>query len=89
MNLRLEDDQMCYVCGKKNLKGLRLDFRHSKGGRLETTVVFSKKYQGFKGIVHGGVIAMVLDEMMVNLAWIEGRQRLPPNLMLGLKKQLE
>ncbi len=86
MSLRLEDDHMCYVCGKANEKGLRLDFIHSQKGRLEATVVFSEHHQGFKGIVHGGMMAMVLDEMMVNLAWKEGIPAVTAELHVRLKK---
>ena len=86
MSLRLEDDHMCYVCGKANEKGLRLNFTHTQRGRLEATVVFSKHHQGFKGIVHGGMMAMVLDEMMVNLAWKEGIPAVTAELHVRLKK---
>ena len=79
---------MCYVCGKKNLKGLRLDFTHPEAGKLETSVVFSKEHQGFKGMVHGGVVAMILDEMMVNLAWVEKKPAVTAELNVRLKKAL-
>jgi acyl-coenzyme A thioesterase PaaI-like protein len=29
-------------------------------------VIIPKEYQGFKDVVHGGIIGTVLDEMMVN-----------------------
>ncbi|MBI4352357.1 MAG: PaaI family thioesterase [Candidatus Omnitrophica bacterium] len=88
MTLRLEDDKMCYVCGSKNEKGLRLSFEHSKEGHLRTTVVFDKSHQGFKDMVHGGVVAMVLDEMMVNLAWKEGMPAVTAELKVRLKKPI-
>ena len=86
MSLRLEDDHMCYVCGRANEKGLRLNFTHTQRGRLEATVVFSKHHQGLKGIVHGGMMATVLDEMMVNLAWKEGIPAVTAELHVRLKK---
>ncbi len=86
MPLKLEDDQMCYVCGSKNPLGLKLHFEHPQRGLLKSTVVFSKEHQGFKGIVHGGMMAMVLDEMMVNLAWKEGIPAVTAELNVRLKK---
>ena len=86
MALKLEDDHGCYVCGKDNLQGLHLDFEHPKKGLLKATVVFAKHHQGFKGIVHGGMMAMVLDEMMVNLAWKEGIPAVTGELTVRLKK---
>ena len=86
MNLKLEDDQMCYVCGSKNPLGLKLHFEYPQKGLLKSTVVFSKEHQGFKGIAHGGMMAMVLDEMMVNLAWKEGIPAVTVELNVRLKK---
>ncbi len=86
MTLKFEDDFMCYVCGKDNKLGLRLDFEHPRKGLLKSSVVFSKHHQGYKGVVHGGMMAMVLDEMMVNLAWVEGVPAVTAEITVRLKK---
>ena len=86
MKLDLQDDHMCYVCGKENERGFRLDFKHPEKGRLLAEVVFGREHQGFKGMVHGGMVAMLLDEMMVNLAWIEGIQTVTSDLQVRFKK---
>ena len=86
MKLDLADDQMCYVCGPKNPVGFRLDFRHPRKGQLLAEVTFKKEHQGFKNIVHGGMVAMLLDEMMVNLAWKEGIPAVTAELTVRLKK---
>ncbi len=88
MSLKLEDDFMCYVCGKNNPQGLRLDFEQPEKGRLTASIVFSKHHQGFKNIVHGGMVASVLDEMMVNLAWKEGLPAVTAELNIRLKKAI-
>ena len=84
--LRLEDNQLCYVCGPKNPQGFKLKFEHPKKDLLKTTVVFSEHHQGYKGIVHGGLMATILDEMMVNLAWVEGLPAVTAELNIRLKK---
>ena len=86
MSLELQDDQMCYVCGKNNPQGFRLDFEHPQKGVLTATVVFAKEHQGYRDIVHGGMISMLLDEMMVNLAWKEGLPAVTAELNVRLKK---
>jgi acyl-coenzyme A thioesterase PaaI-like protein len=86
MPLELEDDFMCYVCGKENGRGLHLRFEHPEKGKLTAKIVFEKHHQGFKNIVHGGMMAMVLDEMMVNLAWKEGIPAVTGELTVRLKK---
>ncbi|OGW82593.1 MAG: hypothetical protein A3C47_03690 [Omnitrophica bacterium RIFCSPHIGHO2_02_FULL_51_18] len=86
MPLFLEDDQMCYACGRHNPQGLKINFEHPKKGTLKAAVVFSKHHQGFKNIVHGGMMALVLDEIMVNLAWREGIPAMTGELFVRLKK---
>lgn len=86
MKLSLEDDGMCYVCGKNNKDGFRLDFEHPRSGVLRAEVVFEKRHQGYKGIVHGGLVATLLDEMMINLAWKEGFPAVTAELNVRLKK---
>lgn len=65
--LEIIDDQYCFVCGMENPDGLRLDWK------IEERVTFAeftpdRKYQGWKGILHGGIIATLLDEAMTRLA---------------------
>ncbi len=86
MTVKVADDGMCYVCGKKNKAGFQLDFSHPRPGQLAAEVVFKREHQGFKDIVHGGMVAMVLDEMMVNLAWLEGIPAMTVDLSVRLKR---
>jgi len=53
----------CIVCGDKSVNPhtLNLRFKITEDG-VETTFVSEKTQEGFKGIVHGGVIASLLDE---------------------------
>lgn len=64
----LSDDKMCFVCGEKNQHGLKLEFSLEKKV-LKTRFKTEKKYQGYTDIIHGGIIALIMDEMMGNLAW--------------------
>jgi len=62
------DDHFCFACGKNNHEGLKLDFR-VEGAKLITEYTFPKKFQGYAEVVHGGMLSLVLDEVMVNLPW--------------------
>ena len=67
---RLADDQGCFGCGSKNFVGLKLKFRMDRRRRrLATDWIPTKDLQGYAGIVHGGMTALVLDEVMGNLLW--------------------
>lgn len=61
------DDGYCFVCGPKNPAGLKLDFT-CDGKSIRTRYTPLKEHQGYKDIVHGGIIATLLDEVMVKLA---------------------
>lgn len=67
--LQLEDDHHCFACGMKNLDGLRIEWK-VEGQTMTGEFVPPKKYQGWKGIVHGGILATLLDEAMTRLAGI-------------------
>ncbi len=64
------DNQRCFVCGGRNPDGLRLEFRmDGERGEAEAVVAFPERFQGWAGIVHGGLLASVLDEAMIKAAW--------------------
>lgn len=54
----------CFVCGESNPLGLKLRF-HTDGRVVTTRFTPLAEHIGFKGVVHGGLIATVLDEIMV------------------------
>lgn len=54
----------CFVCGESNPHGLKLRF-HTEGKVVTTRFTPRAEHIGFKGVVHGGLTATVLDEIMV------------------------
>lgn len=83
--MELLDDKYCFVCGINNPIGLKLDFR-LEGDTLKTNFTPQKIHQGYAGIVHGGVIGLVLDEMLVNLPWKLGMKVVTAEFTVRLKK---
>ncbi|NPV71866.1 MAG: PaaI family thioesterase [Firmicutes bacterium] len=61
----------CFVCGTDNPSGMRLTFR-LEGDKYVSEFTVAKAYQGFPGIMHGGVISTVLDEIMGRFLWVKG-----------------
>ena len=86
-HIPLEDDGHCFVCGKKNGSGLGLDFRN-EGGRTISEFTPAKTHQGFKDIVHGGIIATILDEAMVKAVIQSGSEALTAEISVRLKNPL-
>ncbi len=54
----------CFVCGESNPFGLKLRFQ-SDGRIVETRFTPRAEHVGFRGVIHGGIISTVLDEIMV------------------------
>lgn len=53
----------CIVCGQENPVGLRLGFRlDGVGAHARWTT--RPEYQGFDGVLHGGVVLALLDDAM-------------------------
>jgi acyl-coenzyme A thioesterase PaaI-like protein len=67
--MRLEDDQMCFVCGPKNPVGLHLEF-WDDGERYHTRFTPEPHHTGYAGVTHGGIMTAVLDEVMGRLLWM-------------------
>lgn len=64
--LQLPHTPNCLVCGRGNPHGLKLDlFVDPNSGVVSAEFVTEPHHVGFEGIIHGGLLATVLDEAMV------------------------
>jgi len=68
----LEDDRMCFCCGERNPIGLKLAFETTPEGRLNTLWRPKREHVGFKDLIHGGLVATVLDEVMARVIYERG-----------------
>jgi uncharacterized protein (TIGR00369 family) len=62
MRIVQSNTHQCFVCGIDNPTGLKITFESDGEGKVWTKKRFTKEHQGYPGIVHGGVLAAVLDE---------------------------
>lgn len=73
--LQLPHTADCLVCGRENPHGLRLDLHvEPDTGLVISEFVPTRHHVGFEGIIHGGLLATVLDEAMVWAATWQGRR---------------
>lgn len=63
MKVKQPTSNHCFVCGRANPVGLHLDFYETGPGELVSRVNIPDRYQGYPGVVHGGIIAAILDEV--------------------------
>ena len=65
------DYSYCFCCGKDNPIGLKLRFEWD-GVTTRTEFTPRPQHQGWEGIVHGGIIISLLDEVMSYSGFFEG-----------------
>ncbi len=82
----LKNDDYCFVCSKNNKLGLKLDFHLTDDETLWCEFVTKKEHQGFSGIVHGGIVGLIMDESMVKLLWELGIKVVTSEFTMRLKK---
>ncbi|MEN6561447.1 MAG: PaaI family thioesterase [Acidobacteriota bacterium] len=73
MDKDFRDARACFICGEKNPIGLKLRLRADPGrGESSAEVTFPGEFQGWEGVVHGGLVAAVLDEALIYAAGAKG-----------------
>jgi acyl-coenzyme A thioesterase PaaI-like protein len=55
---------MCFVCGRENPAGFHLHFFQADDGCVYADFIPQEPHQGFPGVMHGGLISTLLDELI-------------------------
>ena len=74
----------CFVCGLENPFGLHLRFYETGPGEVTAEFTAPQHFQGYPGVVHGGIVAAMLDE-------ISGRAMMgsdPPRFMFTARMEI-
>jgi uncharacterized protein (TIGR00369 family) len=53
----------CFACGTENPIGLNLQF-YRLAYTVCTELTLERRYEGWEGVVHGGIVSTLLDEVM-------------------------
>ena len=53
----------CFVCGLENPVGLKLRIYKTEPGVIETTYTAPQHFQGYPGVLHGGIVSAIIDEV--------------------------
>ena len=67
MKPQLTDDRLCFACGPDSANGLRMTFEYGDG-TARSRVVPRREFGGWSNIMHGGIVATLLDEAMAHAA---------------------
>jgi len=83
--LRVEEHAGCVVCGVDNATGFQITFTTEAPGRISALWTPTVRYEGFIGLVHGGMLATVLDEAMAKAVVSLGLEALTGELRVRFR----
>jgi acyl-coenzyme A thioesterase PaaI-like protein len=79
------DEGLCFGCGRNNPIGLKLHFV-KEGDGIRTEFQPDRFYQGWPGLLHGGILQTLLDEVMSNVAYATGQTCLTASMTVRLRQ---
>lgn len=83
-----EQENMCFGCGRDNPAGLKLSFKKD-GDTIRAEFTPDEIYQGWPGVLHGGILALLLDEAMSNAAYLQGVTCLTASMQIRLRQPVK
>jgi acyl-coenzyme A thioesterase PaaI-like protein len=63
MKIKQPNSKMCFICGLENPVGLHLHIYETDPGVVETTYTAPEHFQGYPGVLHGGIVGALIDEI--------------------------
>lgn len=60
---RQPNSHSCFICGVENPVGLHLHIYETAPGEVESSYVAPDYFQGYPGVLHGGIVAALIDEI--------------------------
>ena len=82
----MRDGSGCFACGPANPIGLRLRFT-ADGDTVRAEFTPGPHFQGYDGVVHGGIVAAALDDAMAQLFHMKGQESLTARLEIRFRKE--
>ncbi|MEZ4514753.1 MAG: PaaI family thioesterase [Chloroflexota bacterium] len=79
------NSDFCFVCGRKNPHGLYMSFYDNGQNEVYADYTVPDAFQGYPGVVHGGVVAAMLDEVVARVAMIADHHHFMMSVKLEVK----
>ncbi len=80
----IPDYPYCFVCGDKNKKGLNIRF-FDHDGKTKAEFTPTRDFEGYRNILHGGIISTLLDEVMIKSILAQGILTITTQIDVKLK----
>jgi uncharacterized protein (TIGR00369 family) len=75
----------CFICGRENPHGLYMTFYDNEQDEVCSEYAVPEAYQSYPGIVHGGIVAAMLDEVVGRVAMIDDHHHFMMSVKLEVK----
>lgn len=62
----------CIFCNAADSLGIDLDWQVRDDRTVQAAFVLDERFQSYEGIVHGGIVSLLLDGVMTNSLFAEG-----------------
>ncbi len=86
-NLQVEADRGCFVCGCDNTAGLQIQLEVDSTNQTATSrVLLDQRFQGWQGVIHGGILATLLDEVAIYACRSLGEQFVTAEINVRYRK---
>ena len=80
VNTQTEAHPFCFVCSGSNPLGLALRYEPQQDGSVSAKFLGNTTLEGYSGLLHGGLIAAMLDGAMTNCLFARGIRGLTAEL---------
>jgi acyl-coenzyme A thioesterase PaaI-like protein len=87
-HLVAQPNERCFVCGNRNPHGLRLCFMPDGDHAVRALWRTDAMWEGFRGVIHGGIVSTVLDEAMSKAVAATGIPALTCELRVRLRRHV-
>ncbi|MCF6178343.1 MAG: PaaI family thioesterase [Geopsychrobacter sp.] len=86
-NLQVEADSGCFVCGLDNPAGLQIQLKvDSQNSSASSQLSLDARFQGWQGVIHGGILATLLDEVAIYACRGQGEQFVTTGINVRYRK---
>ncbi len=80
------DDGRCFACGPHNPDGLHMTFEPDGPDGAVSRVTLPPRLQGYRDIAQGGIVMMLLDEIMAHACRFAGERAMTASMQTRFRK---
>ncbi len=80
------DDGNCFACGPHNPDGLHMTFDPDGIDGATSRVTLPSRLQGYRDVAQGGIVMMLLDEIMAHACRFAGERAMTASMQTRFRK---